>query len=201
MRARFYLDYLRCDKTTENGEDEIYLLLAGVSSLGHTWAARFPDGKGHWDLNDGNSENRTFNGDVIMWERDLEPGEVVTLAISVMEEDGGTSATYTDMLAALLVESGEPDAMFAGTILGVLGKYLNFKDSDDFIGSFVVRIQDNTVVRGGGGWTHTVSWRSVDRVSSHRPIPPPPPPLPYTSAHEFDFNGDGSLYTGVFVVA
>jgi hypothetical protein len=58
-RCTFQLDMrqLLCNHTTEQGEDEVYILISGRSSTGALWNMRAPFSAGHFDLND-NGNNR-----------------------------------------------------------------------------------------------------------------------------------------------
>ncbi len=48
--SRFYLNGLCCDKTTENGQDEVYILIGGKHSNGGTFNYRLPGDGRHWDM-------------------------------------------------------------------------------------------------------------------------------------------------------
>src|SRR5204863_5026459 len=67
----------------------------------------------------------------------LQEGQSADITVMVMEEDGGTTRPWQEIIAIGLQNSGDGRAAAAGEVLGVvtrLGLWAN--DSDDFIGSF-----------------------------------------------------------------
>lgn len=185
--AQLYFNGLCCDKTTENGEDEVYILVAGLHSDGSRFTHRVPGDAAHWDMNDGQNDHNHCVHNVVLVNRDIADGQSLELLISIMEEDGGTSGPYQQAFGDLLISTGNPYAIAAGTFISIMGKFLPFHDSDDWIGTFAVRI-----INQSGNLS--VEWRPVDRVSGvihgiHGP-----------NTCEFRMNGDGSNYVGWYGV-
>jgi len=185
--ARLGIQGLCCDKTTELGEDEVYMIVAARASDGRTWGFRLPDSSGHWDMNDGQDDSNHCISNVTIWDAPLPDGQDVTISVAIMEEDGGTSRPYTDIAAAMLQTSGDPVGMLTGQILGVIGHFFPLGNSDDFIGAFSVMISnvDNTL---------QVAWRPKDCVTSEIVN------IHGANTHEFRMNGDGSNYVGWYQV-
>ena len=52
---RILIEGLCCDKTTEQGADEVYLITTGRSSNGKEYSDRSPSPTTHWDMNDNSS--------------------------------------------------------------------------------------------------------------------------------------------------
>jgi len=175
------MPYLECFKTTEAGEDEIYIVISGRSSDGQSFKARLPNDAGHWDLNDGEGDPPVLNQDLMRF--DMAEGSSLDFTVMVLEEDGGTIGGWTNLAggALTLVDQG------LGELIGVIGELFNFKDSDDFIGAVAVHIEMTNgqalatfkpLDRVEGGWDTSSYWLK-------RPV---------------SMNGDGSSYQMVFEV-
>lgn len=191
------MNKLCCDKTTEHGADEVYLLVFGRRSDGATFGARIPGNNQHWDMNDGNQPTDNPRGDShcitnkLLMQGDLAEGQSWDVSVTVMEEDGGTGKPAQEVAAALLAESGDPYAASAGTILGILTRLgFFYTDTDDWMGSFGVRITNKQ------GQTE-VSWNPKERMVHSIPDPEAPS---NPRRREFRMNGDGSNYVGWFEV-
>ncbi|GAA4746089.1 hypothetical protein [Flavisolibacter ginsenosidimutans] len=137
------LSNIRCLKTTEEGEDEVYLLLVWRHSDGSTGSVRLPSE--HWDMNDGDklknarTENNVFSFDLMGSER-------VEVLCLLMEQDDGTVEQYANLGAEVLriVESGYSSLsgfdseQIQSVLKRITGTY-NLKNSDDWIGGFAMR--------------------------------------------------------------
>lgn len=188
-----------CDQTTEEGADEVYFILVGKSNNGREVFQRLPGSSNHWNMNDGDQGTKPasgYEGDAHCIDdgtlfSDIRSGETWSFAILIMEEDGGTSKKYQELASRALALVDDPYARAAGTILGVLTKLGLFAtDTDDYIGSFGVRVTYS-------GGPPSATWQSGDRVSGSQNDPDAPH---NANRHEFRFNGDGSNDVGWFYI-
>src|SRR4051812_20660826 len=94
IRYRVILERLHCDKTTEQGHDEVYYLLAGVDGSGQKISARGPnatqgavaDDQTAWDMNDsGKEQDQSFNA--VLYEGVLDVNQTGSLAFAFLESD------------------------------------------------------------------------------------------------------------------
>jgi hypothetical protein len=180
-QVKISMPYLESFQTTEHGEDEVYLLVSGKWGNGQTFSYRFPDAAGHWDLNDGDGDPPVRNQNLL--NVGMFDGQVLDLVILMMEEDGGTSKPWVD-IASTVASVVLPEA---SSVLGVITSFLNFEDSDDFIGSFSMHIEQRN------GQTLT-SFRPMDRVYGSSD------PSKYWISFAVNMNGDGSNYQSQFAV-
>jgi hypothetical protein len=178
---------LKCDKTTEAGADEVYLLVYGRRSDGKTFQAKEPGG--HWDMNDGDQPWDNPNGDSRgitskqLFVGDLPSGQSWSLGVMILEEDGGTTKDMQQIGAYLLKESGDPYGVTVGTLLSLLTKLgVWATDTDDYIGSFAVQVSNNN-------GNITSRWKSIDRVTSSEGDS-------NSLEYKFRMGGDGSNYIG-----
>ena len=188
-----------CDKTTEPGADEVYIVVAGKSNTGREYFGRLPNSSGHWDMNDGDQGTKPASGysgdahcisDGALFS-DIRDGETWNFAVLIMEEDGGTTRTYQQIGSEVLKQIDNPYTQATGYVLGVLTKLGFFAtDTDDYIGSFGVQVANS-------GGQFSVNWRNGDRVSFSQADPNAPD---QTTRHEFRFNGDGTNYVGWFYI-
>lgn len=99
MNVELLMKVLCCDKTTEQGADEVYILVVGTRSDGAKYAARLPNDapgapQGHWDMNDGDQPTDNPHGDShcvsqkSLFTGDLPLGQSWSLAIMMMELSG-----------------------------------------------------------------------------------------------------------------
>ena len=94
-----FMRELCCDKTTEQGADEVYIIISGKKSDGAVYDNREPGNSRHWDMNDGSQPTNNPNGDShcitdrVLFTGDLKDGQTWWLNVIVGEEDGGTSST------------------------------------------------------------------------------------------------------------
>jgi len=179
--AKFGMPYLECFKTTEAGEDEVYLVVSGNWRGGESFQHRFPNASGHWDLNDREGDPPVKDQNLINFT--MNDGDAVDLVVMVMEEDGGTSGGWTS-LAGSVIGLVNPKA---GSIITTIGKFLTIEDSDDFIGAFSVHIQNE-------GGNILAQFKPRDRVSDISD------PNEYWIKAKVVMNGDGSDYSSVFSV-
>jgi hypothetical protein len=116
QRAIFTMDNIWCNKTTEAGEDEVYLLVNYQYRDGRNGTYRIPN-RSHWDLNDDNNPRQVSRVD--LFSDFLNFGESVDLNVFIMEEDCGGN-------------NGQGNIIVSPQILN--------QGSDDYIGSFSVKI-------------------------------------------------------------
>lgn len=149
MNVRLNLDSLTCNKTTEAGEDEVYFLITTEHNNGKVESARRPCDTAHqenchWNMNDGKEPRRIGPSQLDMF---IEPGRSAVMYVTIMEEDGGLPGDWVQRAGQALQVTGEPDAMAAGKVLSVLGKFASIfkigQDTDDLIGSFAVRVTND----------------------------------------------------------
>jgi hypothetical protein len=197
--VRLGMRQICCDKTTEAGADEVYILVYGRRSDGQaTFEQRLPGPGMHWDMNDGDQPTDNPNGDAHcrtnknLFTGEIPAGQSWDVVVLVMEEDGGTSAQWQRAASSAAIKSGNPYAIAAGSILAVytslFGAIIN--DTDDYIGSFAAHITNDC------GSIH-VDWRPIDRVAHMIPDPNYPG---NANRREFRMNGDGSNHVGWYYV-
>jgi hypothetical protein len=186
-----YMEKFCCDKTTEAGADEVYMLVVGNRSDGKNFAVRLPD-QGHWDMNDDkNGKTDAPEGDShcltskYPFGSQIEPDQTWNLNMLFMEGDGGTTKEIQQIASQVLQRIDDPYAAGAGKILSVLTQLgFKFKDTDDVLGEVGVRITND---RG----QIDVEWSAKDRIVHINPAPF------YRNAmrhKEIRMNGDGSNY-------
>jgi hypothetical protein len=188
-----------CDKTTEAGADEVYILAYGRRSDGQaTFEQRVPGPSQHWDMNDGDQPTDNPDGDAhcrtnkTLFTGEIGPGQSWDLTVLVMEEDGGNSAQWQRAASTAAIRSGNPFAVAGGAILAVYTELFGgiVNDTDDYIGSFAVHItNDNNNIR--------VDWKPLDRVDH---MIPDPNDGGNPNRREFRMNGDGTNYVGWYYV-
>jgi hypothetical protein len=190
---------LCCDKTTEKGADEVYIVLIGKSNTGRNIVSRLPNANGHWNMNDGSQGSKPASGydgdahcisDGVLF-ADIRDGETWNFAVMIMEEDGGTTKDYQKFASEILKQVDDPYLKAGGVVLDLLTRLgLWATDTDDYIGSFGVQVTNK-------GGQINVTWRDAERISRSTPDPDAPND---PKRHEFRFNGDGSNYVGWFHV-
>jgi hypothetical protein len=187
--VKLFIRKLHCEKTTEAGEDEVYLIVAGRDAKGNAFQERLPSDNGHWNLNDGNHDNRSVDN-ITLWSGSLEDGEAVNLGVIGMEEDGGVPDGWMKLSGFMLSQIPEPHVAAAGYFVGLAGTivgWLNVRDSDDYLGHFSVSVNNKA---GTIHAAYTLGDRMQD--TGHRYVVFPE----YESVptREFWFTGDGSTY-------
>lgn len=147
---QIYLRQFCCDKTTEQGADEVYFVATGISDKGQEMNVRKPGNFSHWDMNDGDQPNDNPAGDshCIMDKSictvDIENGETWNINMAICEEDGGTTHIYQKIASALLMKIGDPFSVTAGKFLGALTELgVGIQDTDDWMGMIGIRVKNN----------------------------------------------------------
>lgn len=131
LEATLEMSTLKCDKTTEHGEDEVFVLYSAVGPGSSEKAGRRPANEphneaGHWNMNDHGSKQEI--SDKTIWKGDIAEGQSVDIEVNVMEEDGGTTKSVIDDLGL--------DQVFDQFGIPIP----NIKDTDDYIGSVQIHI-------------------------------------------------------------
>lgn len=177
----FSMSYLECFRTTEAGEDEIYVVVAGRWKNGETFQARVPGAGGHWDLNDGEGDPPVLNQDLLTL--DMSDGDHVDFLVMILEEDGGTVGGWASLAGGALsfIDAG------IGSLIGALGTLFNIEDSDDFIGAVAVHVD----MAGGEAFA---SFKPVERVTNSWDT------SRYWTRRPVSMDGDGSRYEMTFEI-
>jgi hypothetical protein len=191
-QVRLLIESMTCNKTTEAGADEVFVMVAARHTDGATSLSRWPGNGSHVDMNDGDQPTDNADGDShtitnrALFIGELEEGQAYDLAVTLMEEDGGNTAKAQGALATALTNSGNPIAVAGGAVLGVATAMgLKIEDKDDILGAFSVRI-----VNADGAFSATFA--ALDRVEAEESHP--------DLRHGFRFIGDGSRYSATFGV-
>ena len=188
---------LICNKTTESGADEVYLLINGKDPNNTGYLERFPGSNFHWDMNDGDQGVDQSSGDSheitnkVLVAGTLRQGESWSLNLTLMEEDGGESRGYQQQAAEMLRLCDDPYAQAGGKILDVLTRLGFFLvDSDDWMGMLGCKISnlDGTLL---------VEWLSKDGIADAIGDPQDPKNI---NKIQTVMTHDGSSYRGTFNV-
>lgn len=178
---------LLCNKTTESGEDEVYIIVAGKLSNGGYWNFRMPGATNHWDLNDGNSPREVTEWGLASSNAPLNIGESATFNIYIMEEDGGGLGQILDVAQKVIDQCPDPRCLAASNVIQTANSIGLPVDTDDYIGSFSV-----TVYRNLNGYY--AEWMNFDRCGK----------VGWSNGggleEQINFGGDGSSYIGTFRV-
>jgi hypothetical protein len=126
------LSYLESFKTTEAGEDEIYVIVGGISKQGETIRGRYPSETGHWELNDREGDPAVFDQKLLSL--DFGADDSIELVIAVMEEDGG--ARWKDVSNRLVQYLMGKIA----TASAALSSDASASDVDDVVGAVRLRM-------------------------------------------------------------
>ena len=146
---QLFMRALCCDDTTEQGADEIYIIVMGQCTDGRQIVLRIPSPTDHWNMSDDDDDgNDNPSGDShcvtnkILFSESIDNGQAWSLYVMVMEEDNGFDFNKLQQgIAAVLLKSGDPYAAAAGAILGALSFIgINISNSDDTPGQFAVKI-------------------------------------------------------------
>lgn len=196
QRVVFYLNQLVCNKTTEEAQDEIYFIVAYRYNINNGNIGEYR--LGTWDINDG-KQPRTIGG-INLFDGVIYPNTSVDFTVFIMEQDGGGASQIISKANEVLTvvkpiacNAFPPSCPFANAISGVVS-FVNslpdalkniIKDTDDYIGSFSVRLSaDNTGFLSG-------YYYNFNRCTGSGPaMNVPNPNLTLVST----FNGDGSNY-------
>lgn len=193
---------LKCRKTTESGQDEIYLYVVYHKSDGVKSGLRLPIiPKTSIDMNDRVVLENDINwGELLPF--DLKPGERIDIAVNILEQDDGTIPQYAVFPTLLkddpnffnaLANGRTPTFQIIPTILGRIAGSAKLKDSDDWIGTFTVSVEltsTGTVKREYRGIFNT--------NDEHRKLPSP---AKDTNKATYEFGGDGSFYIAKILLA
>jgi len=143
--AGLWLRDMICDKTTENGEDEVVCLVAGVLPDGSQYKERFPKNKDHWDMNDGKEPRKITDQPVQLWRGEIPDGGTAEFVVTFPEIDGGNGAGFgqaLDALGSALVQKGGAAAV-AGAVVELAGYIVQgIDDSDDYLGSVRISLKN-----------------------------------------------------------
>lgn len=185
-------NWLWCDKTTEEGEDEIYFITNYRYSNGISNQAMLGD----WNMNDGNQPRQI--GNFWLWQGQLPEGTSVDITVFVMERDGGGSQqilgqarTVMNTLTPVACEAFPPSCPYAAAITGVvnfcasLPSFLQIQDTDDYIGSFTIRLScfNHTLYTQGYNADRAVDFHGYPQNDYN-----------LRSIYDGRFTGDGSNY-------
>jgi hypothetical protein len=188
-----------CYKTTEDGEDEVYLLITWKTTTGRE--GNFF--KGVWNTNDTRHEANDYPMGKIL-DIFLDPGEIVEVLGTVMEQDDGQPKQYESVGRSILNDiKGSGEAIFPysqsasadlsnqiKSLLETSARNQGLDNSDDWIGSFSFRIPDVKVnqqpwaMRGifnGNSAPANTNTSYIDGTTAAR-------------LAVFNFGGDGSKY-------
>ncbi len=142
--VRIVLRSVRCADDTEEGKDELYLLVAG--SLNNApFSKRLPgDSQGHWSIEDNNRVKR-INHD--MHFAHLNDEDALYLQVVAQEADGQAPADTLKVAAEIASKIPNVITMGAAQIV----KAIPFpKNRDDRLGEFSVRVSSKDVEWAAG---------------------------------------------------
>ena len=177
---------IHCIKTTEDGEDEIYLLVIWKTSYGTVGSIRIPKLDDHLSMNDGNSSKSNVSfGDVLSF--DLASNENIDIFCAIMEQDDGTQLQYKKVGKEIL-QIAKTTSRFsdiqAETFKKILARVVStnhLSNSDDWVGAF-------TVFKGS-----SVQKTKMNNPNNSGATPDAAVINGYDTTYEF--SGDGSHYT------
>lgn len=182
---RLVMRQLLCNKTTESGEDEVYIIVAGKTSNGSYWNFRMPGPNNHWDLNDGNSPRDVTDWELAASALPLNVGESAALNIYIMEEDGGSLGQILDVAKKVIDQCPDPRCLAASNVIQTANSVGLPTDTDDYIGSFSV-----VIYRTPSGYS--CEWMNLTRCGK----------VGWSNGggceEQINFSGDGSAYVGTF---
>ena len=171
---------LSCDRTTENGFDELFVVVAGKTSSGHDIVERTPGDRNVIRMGAGSLHELSL-GDI-----DLSEGETVRLVVALFEDDDGPGAPWqtlaSSMLASIPASLADVPPLLMNSFLAIE----DFRPRHDFIGSFTVTV---TMVEGKPIAT-------FDAIDSSESVPQED-----KSMHGFRLFGDGANYSVAASVA
>lgn len=206
---------LFCGKTTESGEDEIYLLVTFRNSNGTTGNIRVPFNN-HFDINDTEHNDKPNTATRLtiphVLDFDLANNERIDIFCSIMEEDDGSGAQYNSAGVKVLRIANANNGDIFNTITGSIYKGIlaniastnHLSNSDDWIGAFSCRITKNNNAL-------SINFKRIDNSNSKggqtqvsTAIPPIPPDTQLVNAANravnFAFTGDGSKYNALVAI-
>ncbi len=136
---RVIVETLRCSKTTEAGEDEVYMPVGAVNSATGRTSFVAPGSDSHWDMNDsGEKQERNIN--FVVHSGALPDGSTTDLNVLIMERDGGSPTQAIQVASGIAgaLGAGNPVVVAGATIVGLLARLLP-TDTDDWLGGFALR--------------------------------------------------------------
>ena len=154
---RVIVETIRCGKTTEAGEDEVYMPVGAVNSVTGRTSFVAPGSESHWDMND-SGEKQERNVNFVVHNGALPAGSTTDVNVLIMERDGGSPAQAIQVAAGVAgaISGGNPVVVAGAAIAGLLARLLP-TDTDDWIGGFALR-----AVNADG--RVTLSWQSGERA-------------------------------------
>lgn len=176
------------------GDDAVYIIASAKDNNGNMIGRRFPRDNVVWNLSEDKDagDDSASGGSHCVTNREvyratLGPGDSVDVFITLFEEDGGDTRLVQKLTADLLQSAEDPYAQTAGAILAIVNRSLVFfKNEDDYLGSFVVKISNN-------GGRVTQQWKGLNKIG------PVNRDFDGGIGHEFRFV-DGWNYVGWFEV-
>lgn len=192
MQLTLTMPSLQCKKTTENGSDEIYQLIAWKKNDGSPTSFRLPAAALWRAMKPTGLNNDLDWGKIVTFE--LSPGERIDILGVIMENDDGTSDMYQNFARELfrtsffgdLVNGKTPTFQIIPQILERIKSHFNLNNADDWIGAYVCTFQYTPA-----GITKT--YRTVINLTnpsrSQEPVP-----TGVSDKTTYTFAGDGSSY-------
>jgi hypothetical protein len=198
LSASVSMQSLQCLKTTGDGEDEIYIMIAGKRTSGEEYVKRVPNE--HWDMTparrhrapDGRefqSPEKRAPSNQLLWEGKLSDGVSVELTFFVMEVDRQADPKGNPMdMAREAARATDPEDMSViGTNHNIIGLIDDrvwkhgsgvIKDTDDLPGVVAVRLSNV-------GGKLEVRWVARERAKDKGGE---------GGVRHFELNGDNSIY-------
>lgn len=190
-RVKLYCPSIKCLKTTEDGEDEIYMLVIWKTNTGKQGNLRLP--ATHIDVNDIKSLKNDINLGTLI-DITLGRSEQLFVQYLLMEEDDGTPEAYAKVGEEFFREgapfpsSGTKLEDFVSDVLERVQGTYKFNNSDDFIGGFQFNTSNNAT------WLET-NFNVV--YNKNQTDDREKDPKHFTSSfiqRDFTFHGDDSYY-------
>lgn len=127
--------YAHCDKTTEKGEDELFLRM----TIDGAKPSRMPE-QGHWNINDNGTKRKVVKK---IFDKVLKPNEEVKIVLVVMEEDGDLPG-FIDALSKAGQAYAKDKESKSASLIPILAEIVKpiAKNSDDRIGSFAINLKN-----------------------------------------------------------
>lgn len=137
---------LKCEQTTDDGEDEVYLLILWKKSDGSKGSIRMPGIPNAWkNMNDGDKLNNDLDwGELLAF--DLQLGQRIDILGMIMENDDGTLQQYakfgeelfrSNFFNEIKTNLNAGNSSDIKKILARIAGTYSLKNPDDWIGSFV----------------------------------------------------------------
>ena len=167
---------LYCRKTTENGHDEVYLIVGGTHGDGSHFDKLCPGGTGDadggqaWDFNDsGDKQDRWLRYTV--YTAPLGTGRSASIHIVFMESDGSNYGEALQVAGQVAVAAGgNPSLATVGSLINATGLLQN---RDDCLGALDLVLQND-----GGKLRWTYSFNGSHYTDHSPDIPANPSGAP-----------------------